>query len=158
MLKTQGPLNNLTSCCLPIPHFYWPEIPAINFIPLDYTTSILAGHCLYKATEARLDFSRSCVIWPLMSSCQVPAHSLVSALPCSEHSQTSLLHDLNHHGPAHLKSLHRLPSSSPAAKSLQLCLSLCDPIYGSPPGSSIPRICQARILERVAISFPPLPV
>ena len=40
-----------------------------------------------------------------------------------------------------------------AAKSLQLCLTLCDPIDGSPPGSSIPRILQARTLEWVAISF-----
>ena len=39
-----------------------------------------------------------------------------------------------------------------AAKSLQLCLTLCDPIDGSPPGSSVPGILQARILEWVAIS------
>ena len=39
------------------------------------------------------------------------------------------------------------------AKSLQLCPTLCDPIDGSPPGSPIPGILQARILERVAISF-----
>ena len=40
-----------------------------------------------------------------------------------------------------------------AAKSLQPCLTLCDPIDGSPPGSSIPGILQARVLEWVAISF-----
>ena len=40
-----------------------------------------------------------------------------------------------------------------AAKSLQLCLTLCDPIDGSPPGTSVPGIRQARILEWVAISF-----
>ena len=40
-----------------------------------------------------------------------------------------------------------------AAKSLQLCPTLCDPIDGSPPGSPIPRIIQARTLEWVAISF-----
>ena len=39
------------------------------------------------------------------------------------------------------------------AKSLQSCLTLCDPIYGSPPGSPIPGILQARTLEWVAISF-----
>ena len=38
------------------------------------------------------------------------------------------------------------------AKSLQLCPTLCDPIEGSPPGSPIPRILQARTLEWVAIS------
>ena len=40
-----------------------------------------------------------------------------------------------------------------AAKSLHSCLTLCDPIDGSPRGSTIPGILQARILEWVAISF-----
>ena len=39
------------------------------------------------------------------------------------------------------------------AKSLQSCPTLCDPIDGSPPGSPVPGILQARILEWVAISF-----
>ena len=39
------------------------------------------------------------------------------------------------------------------AKSLQSCPTLCDPIDGSPPGSAIPGILQARTLEWVAISF-----
>ena len=44
-------------------------------------------------------------------------------------------------------------SAAAAAKSLQLCPTLCDPIDGSPPGSSVPWILQARILEWVAISY-----
>ena len=40
-----------------------------------------------------------------------------------------------------------------AAKSLQLCPTLCDPIDGSPPGSPIPGILQARTLQWAAISF-----
>ena len=40
-----------------------------------------------------------------------------------------------------------------AAKSLQSCSTLCDPIDGSPPGSPVPGILQARTLEWVAISF-----
>ena len=40
-----------------------------------------------------------------------------------------------------------------AAKSLQLCLTLCNPIDSSPPGSPVPGVFQARILEWVAISF-----
>ena len=40
-----------------------------------------------------------------------------------------------------------------AAKSLQSCSTLCDPIDSSPPGSPIPGILQARTLEWVAISF-----
>ena len=39
-----------------------------------------------------------------------------------------------------------------AAKSLQSCLTLCDPIDGLPPGSPVPGILQARTLEWVAIS------
>ena len=40
-----------------------------------------------------------------------------------------------------------------AAKSLQSCPTLCDSIDGSPPGSPVPGILQARTLEWVAISF-----
>ena len=40
-----------------------------------------------------------------------------------------------------------------AAKSLQSCPTLCDPTDSSPPGSPVPGILQARILEWVAISF-----
>ena len=40
-----------------------------------------------------------------------------------------------------------------AAKSLQSCLSLCDPVDGSPSGSPVPGILLARTLEWVAISF-----
>ena len=40
-----------------------------------------------------------------------------------------------------------------AAKSLQSCQTLCDPIDGSPPGSPVPGILQTRTLEWVAISF-----
>ena len=43
--------------------------------------------------------------------------------------------------------------SAAAAKSLQLCPTLCDHIDGSPPGSPVPGILQARTLEWVAISF-----
>ena len=53
---------------------------------------------------------------------------------------------------------HRFPDlsfliSAAAAKSLQSCLTLCDPIDGSPPGSPVRGILQARTLEWVAISF-----
>ena len=48
-------------------------------------------------------------------------------------------------------SLTRLAAA--AAKSLQSCLTLCDRIDGSPPGSTVPGILQARVLEWVAIAF-----
>ena len=44
-------------------------------------------------------------------------------------------------------------AAAAAAKSLQSCLTLCNPIDGSPPGSHVPGILQARTLEWVAISF-----
>ena len=46
-----------------------------------------------------------------------------------------------------------IAAAAAAAKSLQSCLTLCDPIDSSPPGSPIPGILQARTLEWVAISF-----
>ena len=46
-------------------------------------------------------------------------------------------------------------SFAAAAKSLRSCATLCDPIDGSPPGSSVLGILQARTLEWVAISFSP---
>ena len=44
-------------------------------------------------------------------------------------------------------------AAAAAAKSLQSCPTLCDPVDGSPPGSQVPGILQARTLEWVAISF-----
>ena len=44
-------------------------------------------------------------------------------------------------------------AAAAAAKSLQSCPTLCDPIDDSPPGASVPGILQARTLEWVAISF-----
>ena len=46
------------------------------------------------------------------------------------------------------------PTAAATVKSLQSCPTLCDPTDGSPLGSSVPGILQARILEWVAISFP----
>ena len=46
-----------------------------------------------------------------------------------------------------------LSTATATAKSLQSCLTLCDPRDGSPPGSTVPGILQARTLEWVAISF-----
>ena len=65
--------------------------------------------------------------------------------PCK--SGVSVFHDP-------LGSLYVSPAAATAAaKSLQSCPTLCDPIDGSPPGSSVPGILQARTLEWVAISF-----
>ena len=60
----------------------------------------------------------------------------------------------------HLKQIGKMkklntwmPHATAAAKSLQPCPTLCDPTDGSPPGSPVPGILQARTLEWVAISF-----
>ena len=50
------------------------------------------------------------------------------------------------------ESMHEKAAAA-AAKSLQSCPTLCDPIDGSPPGFPVPGILQARALEWVAISF-----
>ena len=63
--------------------------------------------------------------------------------------------------PSHSASLYlfathikdRSAAAAAAAKSLQSCPTLCDPIDGGPPGSPVPGILQARTLEWVAISF-----
>ena len=53
----------------------------------------------------------------------------------------------------HMAVMTRDTAAAAAAKSLQSCLTLCHPIDGSPPGSAVPGILQARTLEWVAISF-----
>ena len=55
--------------------------------------------------------------------------------------------------PAHIRSCCTSSTPAAAAKSLQSCPTLCDPIDSSPPGSPVPGILQARTLEWVAISF-----
>ena len=57
------------------------------------------------------------------------------------------------HLSVNLKIIQHCKSTAAAGKSLQSCPTLCDPIDGSPPGSPIPGILQARTLEWVAISF-----
>ena len=49
--------------------------------------------------------------------------------------------------------VYPLTAAADAAKSLQSCPTLCDPIDGSPQGSPLPGILQGRTLEWVAISF-----
>ena len=52
-----------------------------------------------------------------------------------------------------MKTTTKAAATAAAAKLLQSCLTLCDPIDGSPPGSPVPGILQAGTLEWVAISF-----
>ena len=52
-----------------------------------------------------------------------------------------------------IRSAAAAAAAAAAAESLQLCPTLCDPIDGSPSGSPVPGILQARTLEWVAVSF-----
>ena len=60
-------------------------------------------------------------------------------------------------GPGGLTAVHKdkkaVAAAAAAAKSLQSCPTLCDPIDGSPPGSPVPGILQARTPDWVAVSF-----
>ena len=71
----------------------------------------------------------------------------------SETATPFLLKDLTLALPLGMYFLLDIHAAAAAAKSLQLCPTLCDPIDGSPSGSIVPGILQARTLERVAISF-----
>ena len=66
------------------------------------------------------------------------------------HEVASVRHDLEH---MTTTICSRCCAATATAESLQSCPTLCDPIDGSPPGSSVPGILQARTLEWVAISF-----
>ena len=91
--------------------------------------------CLFEArTEARSSFT--------------PLHTRT----LRKGARPSLTLYTHTHSPPSLAPLHT--HTAAAAKSLRLCLTLCDPIDGSPPGSPIPGTLQARTLEWVAISFP----
>ena len=104
------------------------------------------------------------------SSCHCPERPFcLSSDLKSEHLKDHLVSDFNHYlqsskhlwkhgeswGNSDKSSVIHLafPNAAAAAKSLQSCPTLCDPIDGSPPGSSVPGILQARTLEWVAMSF-----
>ena len=63
------------------------------------------------------------------------------------------MYDPNHFIIVHSNCLYKLAAAA-AAKSLQSCPTPCDPIDGSPPGSPVPGILQARTLEWVAFPSP----
>ena len=74
-----------------------------------------------------------------------PVAQLVKNLPAM---RETWVRSLGCQGP-----LEKVQAAAAAAKSLQSCPTLCDPIDGSPPGSPVPGILQTRTLEWVALSF-----
>ena len=94
-----------------------------------HRTDVLSRHCLNVTFSTSLSTS-----FQMYSPSYITRKSTVYIYPPSE--------VYNHHS-----------NAAAAAKLLQLCPTLCDPIDGSPPGCPIPGILQARTLEWVAISF-----
>ena len=93
-----------------------------------------------------------CLIWVFHDTDYLDvALSLNVILNYSIYSSVGKKHQIDNHRPTLTRILFFL--LLPAAKSLQSCPTLCDPIDGSPPGSPVPGIPQARTLEWVAISF-----
>ena len=80
------------------------------------------------------------------------ANPSTESLHCTPETNTTLF--INYTPKKKLKTPTNCPESTfAAAKSLQSCPTLCDSIDGSPPGSPVPGILQARALKWVAISF-----
>ena len=77
---------------------------------------------------------------------------IASATEITARMATSIYNHETRRKPVTDKKL-KSPSAAAAAKSRQSCPTLCDPRDGSPPGSPIPGILQARTLEWVPISF-----
>ena len=121
---------------------------SLSPVPLFVTTQTVAHQ-----SPLSMGFSRA-EHWsglPRPPPGDLPNQELNPGLP---HCRQILYH-LSHQGSPGI--LQRVPyaaaAAAAAAKSLQSCPTLCDPIDGSPPGSPIPGILQARTLEWVAISF-----
>ena len=77
----------------------------------------------------------------------------VKRLLYSSLQQKSLVRKINRYTGLEISENCHKAVAAAAAKLLQSCPTLCDPIDGSPPGSPVPGILQARTLEWVAISF-----
>ena len=112
------------------------------------------------AHQDSLSFTISQSLLKLMSVDIQPSHPLLFLLtedsvllPLLKPSWTSVIYQVTYYLSLtqRVLSITLLPCA--AAKSLQSCWTLCDPVDGSPPGSPIPGILQASILEWVAISF-----
>ena len=140
-------------CILQKDHLLLNEIPAVKIysrVPLVRMLTKSLDHCLCCSKQVAL-------IHP-----QSPTASLPVAFPTRPHMVVSTLDHMSNNNQK-FRSLHSERSrsldslsstiSAAAAKSLQSCPTLCDPRDGSPPGSPISGILQARTLEWVAISF-----
>ena len=83
----------------------------------------------------------------------VGCHFLLQGVFLTQDTDPDLLHCRQILYQLIYKGSPTLSVAAAAAESLQSCLTLCDPVDGSPPGCPVPGILQARTLEWVAISF-----
>ena len=121
----------------------------MDFLQLEAERRASSSPCsffLSQDTSAHSPFPK--MMGKLIVQTWTPEQSQKKVEPCLARSMFQLLYIAN---------VDQLPTlflcTAAAAKSLQSCPTLCDPIEGSPPGSPIPGILQARTLEWVAISF-----
>ena len=113
---------------------------------LHFSNIILATHSFETAASVLIE-----VVLSLQSKSQT-----TSSLSLHEHSMSFYLFRCSliyFYTIFNLITIIRLIPAAAAAKSLQSCPTLCDPTDGSPPGSPVAGILQARALEWVAISF-----
>ena len=107
-------------------------------------------------TVLSLLFAKSCLtLCGGFSVCGISQARILEwvAISYSKGSSQPRDHSLSLASPALVGRFVTTYLGSPAAKSLQSCPTLCDPIDGSPPGSSVHGIFQARVLEWDAITF-----
>ena len=124
-------IHSVVSICVPM-DCSTPGLPVLHHLP---------------------ELAQTLVWWchPTSLSSVIPFSSCLQSFPASGSFLMSWLFASS--GQSIEASASVIPMTAAAAKSLQSCPTLCDPIDGSPLGSSVPGIFQARILEWVAISF-----
>ena len=129
--------------------------PKMNIIKCCCCCCLVAKQCLTLLQPHELQPAR--LLCPQDypgKSTGVGCHFLIQGIFSIQGLNLGLLHwQVDSLPLSHLGSPTKPVAAATAAKSLQSCPTLCDPIDGSSPGSPIPGILQARTLEWVAISF-----
>ena len=155
-IESVMPSNNLILCCplLLLPsifpsirvfsnesalHIRWPKYWSFSF-------SISPSNEHLGLISFRMDWLDLLAVQGTLKSLLQHHSSKASVLRHSDFFTVQLSHP-------YMTTGKTIALTAAAAKSLQSCPTLCDPIDGSPPGSPIPGILQARTLEWIAISF-----
>ena len=167
------PSNHLILCCpLLLPPSVFPSIrvfsnESVLLIrwPKNWSFSISPSSEYSGLTSFRMDWLDLLAVQGTLKSLLQHHSSKASVLQHSAYFMVQLSHPYMTTGKTIALSrqtfggkvmsllFNMLSTGTATAESLQLCPTLCDPIDGSPPGSPVPGILQARILEWIAISF-----